>query len=550
VRSVQYMDNMFDNAITFNQPISGNTWNTPALLSSWGMFSCANAWLSAHRLMSGGYSADGPPVNWYASTVGELSSYLCSAPAMPFKSRAELKQAVDNCLADNAQGWCNCGYSADCGPASTSDIGNWDVSEVTSMSQLFKDATAFDADLWSWNTAQVTDMTQMFQSAKAFNGYSVGNWNTGQVTSMYSMFYEAQTFNQDIGNWDTSKVKDMRQMFRSATSFDRPLSTWNTRQVTDMYRMFAHAKMFNHDISTWDTSAVTSVQYMFYDAPAFNRPIGSWNMSNVKDMEGMFARSAVFDKPINTWDTSSVTNMNWMFQYASAFNQPLYSWQTSSVKFMDGMFSYATAFNQQISIWSTPALQSAHQMFICANAWLSTYRLIDAGASGSDGPPSAWYYAGNVETWERSSPLCFDQPSSKKLSAAIIAVIVVVVVVVVGAVLLFVYRWSRRHVVCVVGVPLEEPEIKTRMGARLAAHRAFLEEQQKLYLATKRQAPNVSHLAIAIVAEYAKQREDTRQAAKMLRISEREERRQQDVELANPVDADEDADDASNGASP
>ena len=68
--AVTSMDSMFNYALAFNQPISGNTWNTPVLVSASNMFACANAWLSAHRLMAGGSGSDGPPVSWTASTSG------------------------------------------------------------------------------------------------------------------------------------------------------------------------------------------------------------------------------------------------------------------------------------------------------------------------------------------------------------------------------------------------------------------------------------------------------------------------------------------------
>jgi surface protein len=342
-------------------------------------------------------------------------------------------------------------------------------------------------------------------------------------------------------------------MFAHAKSFNQPILTWDTSAVTSMNYMFYYASAFNQPIGVWNTSNVKDMEGMFLHSASFNQPIGSWNTGAVTRMDGMFAYATAFNQPIGSWNTGAVTNMNFMFQNAEAFNQPLHLWQTNNVRFMDGMFAYAKAFSMHITFWSTVALQSASQMFACANAWLSIYRRIAVGASGSDGPPSAWYYHGNVQSWELSSPLCVEQSpsSSKGLSPAIIAVIVVVVVVVVaGSVLLCFYRWSRNNVSCVVGYPMEEPEIKSRMAARLAAHREFLERQQKMYLATKRETPNVSRLAVAVEAEYAKQRLDAKRAAKALRISERESRRQRDVELGDPVDASEETEDASNEASP
>jgi len=42
-------------------------------------------------------------------------------------------------------------------------ISNWDVSAVTSMSQLFKDLDAFNADISGWKTSGVKDMSNMFE---------------------------------------------------------------------------------------------------------------------------------------------------------------------------------------------------------------------------------------------------------------------------------------------------------------------------------------------------------------------------------------------------
>ena len=48
-------------------------------------------------------------------------------------------------------------------------IGDWDVSKVTSMKNLFKDAGSFNKNLSEWNVSNVTDMTDMFSGATAMN---------------------------------------------------------------------------------------------------------------------------------------------------------------------------------------------------------------------------------------------------------------------------------------------------------------------------------------------------------------------------------------------
>ena len=38
-------------------------------------------------------------------------------------------------------------------------------------------------------------------------------WNTSNVTTMYDMFSDASAFNGDISGWNTSNVTDMYSMF-------------------------------------------------------------------------------------------------------------------------------------------------------------------------------------------------------------------------------------------------------------------------------------------------------------------------------------------------
>ena len=64
-----------------------------------------------------------------------------------------------------------------------------------------------------------------------------GNWDVSNVTNMYGMFKEAKSFNQDIGNWDVSNVTDMSYMFLDAASFNQDIGNWDVSNVTDMGRI-------------------------------------------------------------------------------------------------------------------------------------------------------------------------------------------------------------------------------------------------------------------------------------------------------------------------
>jgi len=145
-----------------------------------------------------------------------------------FPDRAALKAAVDNCLAVDPTGVACCDHGADCGAAGTVEMPDWDVSLVTSMSELFKNKASFNAD--------------------------ISRWDVSSVTSMYWMFYDADAFNQDISAWDVSSVTDMQYMFRGAHAFNQDIGKWDTSRVTTMSTMFQYADAFNQDIAGWDTS--------------------------------------------------------------------------------------------------------------------------------------------------------------------------------------------------------------------------------------------------------------------------------------------------------
>ena len=60
-----------------------------------------------------------------------------------------------------------------------------------------------------WDVSQITDMSQLFLDLEKFNE-PIGAWNVSKVTNMSHMFHGAKRFNQSIESWDTSGVTDMQ----------------------------------------------------------------------------------------------------------------------------------------------------------------------------------------------------------------------------------------------------------------------------------------------------------------------------------------------------
>ena len=73
----------------------------------------------------------------------------------------------------------------------------------------------------TWDVTLVTSMSQLFFQMKNFNA-PIDQWNTSEVTDMSNMFFQASSFNQPI-KMDTSKVTTMYKMFEGATAMTHPL---------------------------------------------------------------------------------------------------------------------------------------------------------------------------------------------------------------------------------------------------------------------------------------------------------------------------------------
>ena len=60
----------------------------------------------------------------------------------------------------------------------------------------------------------------------------IGNWDVSNVTTMIAMFLNATSFNQPIGDWDVSNVTNMGSMLAFASSFNQDISSWSVDGVT------------------------------------------------------------------------------------------------------------------------------------------------------------------------------------------------------------------------------------------------------------------------------------------------------------------------------
>lgn len=241
-------------------------------------------------------------------------------------------------------------------------INDWNVSNVTNMAGMFRESS-YNYDLKKWDVSKVTDMTDMF--TLSFFNRDIGGWDVSRVRSMCRMFYES-AFNRPIGRWNVSGVTTMEMMFM-LSRFNRVIGDWRTGNVRDMRYMFADSA-FDQDLDKWDVSGVEIMAGMFASA-VFNRPIGSWDVSGVKDMSYMFEDAKFFDKPIGNggdagscWSVRGVADMSYMFS-GSVYNHPLAGWDVRGAENMAGMFSRAQRYNHPLGDWVVTSVSRMSYMF-------------------------------------------------------------------------------------------------------------------------------------------------------------------------------------------
>ena len=167
----------------------------------------------------------------------------------------------------------------------TSEYGDpyeWDISEVTDMSDLFMYGlikTEKDCDKFRfiehWDVSHVTNMKNMFYDCENLK-LSFHGWNVGNVTNMHGMFASCKNIFSDCGldDWDVSNVKDMHVMFNGATSLSHDkepslninIDNWDVSNVEDMTAMF-QGTYLKRDLSKWNPKSLVEPMkagYMFY----------------------------------------------------------------------------------------------------------------------------------------------------------------------------------------------------------------------------------------------------------------------------------------------
>ena len=258
------------------------------------------------------------------------------------------------------------------GDFTNSNIGNWNMSSITTVDGMFQETTSFNVDISGWDVGNVTNFTGFMRNNSVFN-QDISNWDTSKVTNFYLAFQGCSSLNADLNTkdtgsrlaWDVSNVTSFHGMLSGTTSMTYDIDKWQI--TTDPSKNVTMANMFTGQVN-WMTMEPKTVTV---GSGAYQKTYLAWDTQRVNNMAEMFHANNVFNKDIGKWDTSNVTNMYRTFRYATSFNnggQPINTrsvtvgtgatartytaWDVSNVtNFERGPFENNQAFNQDVSNW-------------------------------------------------------------------------------------------------------------------------------------------------------------------------------------------------------
>lgn len=242
------------------------------------------------------------------------------------------------------------------GIKSLGNIWRFDVSNVTSFEQLFKNCKNLTdvSGLKYWDVSNVKTMEEAFNGCNELSDISaLSTWDVSKVTSFRVMFGETDLTSDSLKalkDWDVRNVKDMSSLFYNCTyltnvdalskwkvgsvtsmagMFDScsnlknadGMKDWNMSKVTSMHEMFYRCRRLEHlDASKWDVSNVTQFNQMFDGCGSNNIYNAVINFSNKTFNKNADMTSAFIDYYgvfiANNWNTNNITNINLKDKYA------------------------------------------------------------------------------------------------------------------------------------------------------------------------------------------------------------------------------------------
>lgn len=221
-----------------------------------------------------------------------------------------------------------------------------DTSNVTTLDHTFQQAVLFEGiGIENWITSNVTTLANTFDgnnsgTIMAFNG-NVSDWDVSNVTDMTQTFTYCHSFNRPL-NWDTSSCTTMFQTFVECISFNQDMPNFVTSTTTNVTNILSRCYAFNGQINTWDLTGITSGGFggglwqFMSDCTSFNQSVVGLNPVNAGGYVGAFQGCTALDQDFSSWPIVNITDATSMFDGVTLstanYNALLISWAAQSVQ--------------------------------------------------------------------------------------------------------------------------------------------------------------------------------------------------------------------------
>jgi hypothetical protein len=276
------------------------------------------------------------------------------------------------------------------------DIHHWDTRAVVDMDRLFADASAFNQDLSPWCVANIpTPPTDFDAGARAWAADNARpQWGVAceQLTEAVTLTASSTPGGELSSEGEVVMRFGQRKRFTvsadpgyalvGVTGCGGALSgeSYLTDNLTDDCSVVASFSAFYRQdngvtiacpqAAVGATGIVDGVTYT-KRAQADLTPANAATscITGVTDLGGVFKNEANFNGDISHWDVSAVTTMLELFSGAEDFNQDIGAWQTDEVTNMDFMFYQTKHFNQDLSGWCVEKIAVAFSFSSGNNAW-------------------------------------------------------------------------------------------------------------------------------------------------------------------------------------
>ena len=124
------------------------------------------------------------------------------------------------------------------------EINDWDVSQITDFSELFKDKASFNSDLSNWDVSNGADFESMFSGATSFN-QDISSWDVSSGINFYGMFSGATSLNQDLSSWTINENASLKDMFKDADLMQSNQGVGDTPSI-DYFNTYINPNIFTN----------------------------------------------------------------------------------------------------------------------------------------------------------------------------------------------------------------------------------------------------------------------------------------------------------------